>query len=105
MVCGIYQDKHSRWAGTVRSVYSEAGLTGKLAISPTRHHTLFLHLACWVFHAQEKFPTKRTEFYKEGLDLLLGKWDEARGVERDNVYRGFYYHKAEVVESDRGGNV
>lgn len=50
---------------------------------------LFLHLACWVFYGQEKFPTKRTEFYKQGLDLLLGKWDEARGVERDDVYRDF----------------
>lgn len=50
---------------------------------------LFLHLACWVFHGQDTFPTKRTEFYKQGLDLLLGKWDEARGVERDDVYRGF----------------
>ncbi|MFS8119784.1 MAG: NACHT domain-containing protein, partial [Microcoleus sp.] len=50
---------------------------------------LFLHLACWVFHGQDKFPTKRTEFYKQGLDLLLGKWDEAKGVERDDVYRGF----------------
>ncbi|MEH1797158.1 NACHT domain-containing protein [Nostoc sp.] len=51
---------------------------------------LFLHLACWVFHGQEKFPTKRTDFYKQGLDLLLGKWDEARGIERDEVYRGFF---------------
>ncbi len=50
---------------------------------------LFLHLACWVFHGQEKFPTKRTDFYKQGLDLLLGKWDEARGIERDDIYRGF----------------
>jgi len=50
---------------------------------------LFLHLACWVFHGQGKFPSKRTEFYKQGLDLLLGKWDEARGVERDHVYREF----------------
>ncbi len=50
---------------------------------------LFLHLACWVFQGQGKFPAKRTEFYKQGLDLLLGKWDEARGVERDQVYRGF----------------
>ena len=56
----------------------------RLAVTP-----LFLHLACWVFHTQEKFPTKRSEFYKQGLDLLLGKWDEARGVERDDVYRGF----------------
>ncbi len=50
---------------------------------------LFLHLACWVFDGQGKFPTKRTEFYKQGLDLLLGNWDEAKGVERDNVYREF----------------
>jgi predicted NACHT family NTPase len=50
---------------------------------------LFLHLACWVFHGQQKFPTKRTEFYKEGLDLLLGKWDEAKGIGRDDAYRGF----------------
>jgi predicted NACHT family NTPase len=50
---------------------------------------LFLHLACWVFQGQAKFPTKRTEFYKQGLDLLLGKWDEAKGVERDEVYREF----------------
>ncbi len=50
---------------------------------------LFLHLACWVFQGQGKFPTKQTDFYKQGLDLLLGKWDEARGVERDEVYRGF----------------
>ncbi len=50
---------------------------------------LFLHLACWIFQGQEKFPSKRSEFYQQGLDLLLGKWDEARGVERDEVYRGF----------------
>lgn len=50
---------------------------------------LFLHLACWVFQGQGKFPTKRSEFYKQGLDVLLGKWDEARGVERDDVYREF----------------
>lgn len=50
---------------------------------------LFLHLACWVFHGQEKFPAKRSDFYKQGLDLLLGKWDETKGIERDEVYREF----------------
>lgn len=50
---------------------------------------LFLHLACWVFEGQGKFPTKRSDFYKQGLDLLLGKWDEAKGIERDDMYRGF----------------
>lgn len=56
----------------------------QLAVTP-----LFLHLACWVFHRQEKFPSKRAEFYKQCLDLLLVKWDEARGVQRDEVYREF----------------
>nr|WP_242036817.1 NACHT domain-containing NTPase [Leptolyngbya sp. FACHB-321] len=67
---------------------------------------LFLHLACWVFHGQAKFPTKRTEFYKQGLDLLLGKWDEARGIERDDVYRDFLIApKAQAVEPDCSGIV
>jgi len=56
----------------------------RLVVTP-----LFLHLACWVFHAQDKFPSKQVEFYKQGLDLLLGQWDAARGIERDDVYRGF----------------
>ena len=50
---------------------------------------LFLHLACWVFQGEGQFPTKRTAFYKQGLDLLLGKWDETKGVERDDAYREF----------------
>ena len=50
---------------------------------------LFLHLACWMFHGQNVFPTKRAEFYKQGLDLLLGKWDEAKGLGREDGYRGF----------------
>ncbi|KPQ39595.1 MAG: putative NTPase (NACHT family) [Phormidium sp. OSCR] len=50
---------------------------------------LFLHLSCWLFQGQGQFPTKRTAFYKQGLDLLLGKWDETKGVTRDDAYRGF----------------
>lgn len=49
---------------------------------------LFLHMACWVFQGQGGFPAKRSEFYKAALDMLLNKWDEARGVERDEIYRG-----------------
>ena len=50
---------------------------------------LFLHLACWVFEGEGQLPSKQTTFYKQGLDLLLGKWDETKGVERDNAYREF----------------
>ncbi|MEA5592849.1 NACHT domain-containing NTPase [Rivularia sp. UHCC 0363] len=56
----------------------------RLAITP-----LFLHLVCWVFHRQKQFPHNRTEFYKQCLELLLGKWDEIKGIERDKFYQGF----------------
>jgi predicted NACHT family NTPase len=46
---------------------------------------LFLHLACWIFVHQGQFPGSETEFYKQCLDLLLGKWDEIRGVQRDII--------------------
>lgn len=50
---------------------------------------LFLHLACSMFHGQNVFPTKRAEFYKQGLDLLLGKWDAAKGLGREDGCCGF----------------
>jgi predicted NACHT family NTPase len=56
----------------------------RLAVTP-----LFLHLACAVFHHQNKFPTQRSAFYKQCLDLLLSRWDETKGIERDKVYQGF----------------
>jgi predicted NACHT family NTPase len=46
---------------------------------------LFLHLACWIFVHQGQFPGSESEFYKQCLDLLLGKWDEIRGVQRDSL--------------------
>jgi predicted NACHT family NTPase len=48
---------------------------------------LLLTLLCLVFEDQTAFPTNRTELYKEGLDILLKKWDSKRGIKRDNVYR------------------
>ncbi|PZO41729.1 MAG: NTPase (NACHT family) [Pseudanabaena frigida] len=49
---------------------------------------LFLHLACSIFHRQKKFPIK-ADFYKQGMDLLVWKWDEARGMDRNQSYPGF----------------
>lgn len=50
---------------------------------------LFLHLACSIFNRKGKFPVKQSDFYKQGMDLLLGKWDEVEGIERGVAYRGF----------------
>lgn len=47
---------------------------------------LLLHMACSVFQAKEEFPTKQSDFYKIGLDILLVRWDKARGIKRDAIY-------------------
>ncbi|OYQ67432.1 hypothetical protein B9G53_01405 [Pseudanabaena sp. SR411] len=55
---------------------------------PLMANPLLLHLACSIFHCQKKFPIK-AEFYKQGMDLLVWKWDEARGLDRNQSYPGY----------------
>ncbi|MCC5598713.1 NACHT domain-containing protein [Nostoc favosum] len=79
------QDKHEQAFEFIEKLDLPENLQfRRLAITP-----LFLHLACWVFHHQNKFPTQKAAFYKQCLDLLLGKWDETKAIERDEVYEGF----------------
>lgn len=66
----------------------ELGLPENVSFRRLAATPLFLHLACWVFYRQGKFPTQRSEFYKQCLDLLLSKWDETKGIERDEIYQG-----------------
>jgi predicted NACHT family NTPase len=53
-----------------------------LASSP-----LLLTLLCLVFGESGSFPSNRSELYKEGLDVLLKKWDAKRNIDRDIVYK------------------
>ncbi|WP_035991251.1 NACHT domain-containing protein [Leptolyngbya sp. KIOST-1] len=48
---------------------------------------LLLTLLCLVFGEAADFPANRAELYKEGLDVLLKKWDGKRNIERDQVYK------------------
>ena len=48
---------------------------------------IWLHLTCLVFKNQAEFPYNRAKLYDQGLDILLRTWDEARGIQRDKVYR------------------
>lgn len=48
---------------------------------------LLLNLACSVFQSRSDFPARRSELYKQGLDILLIRWDEARSIKRDEIYR------------------
>jgi predicted NACHT family NTPase len=55
-----------------------------LAVTP-----LLLNLACLVFKGTGSFPSKRYQLYKQGINILLERWDEFRNIERDEVYRNF----------------
>ncbi len=50
---------------------------------------LLLTLLCLVFGEAADFPANRAELYKEGLDVLLKKWDGKRNIERDRAYLAF----------------
>lgn len=48
---------------------------------------ILLSLTCVVFYKKGKFYSKRSLLYKEGLELLLEKWDKSRKIDRDNIYQ------------------
>ncbi len=48
---------------------------------------ILLTLTASIFQTKEDFPKKRSKLYEAGLDILLVRWDEARGIQRDEVYR------------------
>ena len=59
---------------------------------------ILLSLTCWVFTGKKKFPSKRHELYRDGLELLLEEWDEAKGIKRDEIYRNLtLYHKKKLL--------
>lgn len=59
---------------------------------------LLLTLLCLVFEETASFPINRTQFYKEGLNLLLKKWDAKRNIEREQVYKNLsILHKEELL--------
>jgi formylglycine-generating enzyme required for sulfatase activity len=55
----------------------------KLAINP-----LMLTVIALVHRDRVQLPERRAELYAEAVDVLLGKWDEARGVEEFPILDG-----------------
>jgi formylglycine-generating enzyme required for sulfatase activity/energy-coupling factor transporter ATP-binding protein EcfA2 len=52
----------------------------ELAINP-----LMLTVIALVHRDRVKLPDRRAELYQEAVDVLLGKWDEARGVQESLI--------------------
>lgn len=54
----------------------------EMALTP-----ILLHLMCLVFQRFGQFPEQRSKLYQQALDLLLGQWDQQRGIHRSHPLR------------------
>ncbi len=81
--------KNSRQKGLAKATQfmQQLQLSENRQIRELARNPLLLNLACSVFQATLQFPVRRSDLYKQGLDILLVRWDEARGIERDEIYR------------------
>ncbi|MEM9220174.1 MAG: NACHT domain-containing NTPase [Cyanobacteria bacterium P01_F01_bin.150] len=50
---------------------------------------ILLSLLCAVFLARSDFPKQRAKLYQAGLDILLKRWDQSRGIQRTQTYQQF----------------
>lgn len=53
-----------------------------LAVTP-----ILLSLTCLVFNDLEDLPSNRAKLYEQGLNILLSRWDQDKGIQRDEIYR------------------
>lgn len=60
---------------------------------------LLLTLLCLIFGETLNFPSKRSDLYQEGVNLLLKKWDAKRYIEREQVYKKLSYERKECLLS------
>ena len=62
-------------------------LKGNQPVKELAKSPLLLTLLCLVFGERNDFPPKRSELYKEGLEVLMKKWDAKRNIEREIIYK------------------
>lgn len=47
---------------------------------------IFLCLICSIFQSSGSLPTKRAKIYQIGLDILLRRWDNVKGISRQKTF-------------------
>jgi predicted NACHT family NTPase len=47
---------------------------------------IFLSFLCSIYHHKESFPSNRYKLCQTGLDILLVRWDQSKGINRDQFY-------------------
>lgn len=60
---------------------------------------ILLSLACWIFSDAQDLPSKRSDLFEQGLQLLLAQWDETKGIQRE--LGNDLYHNLSVVAKQK----
>ena len=91
----------SKWFAVFDPTKSNRFIQKLKAKSPIRElatNPLLLTLLCVVFEESADFPSNRSELYKEGLNVLLKKWDAKRNIEREQIYKKLcIQHKEDLL--------
>ena len=91
----------SKWFAVFDSTKSNKFIQKLKAKSPIRElatNPLLLNLLCVVFEESADFPANRSELYKEGLNVLLKKWDAKPNIEREQIYKKLcIQHKGDLL--------
>jgi predicted NACHT family NTPase len=67
-------------------------------IQELANNPLLLTLLCLVFSESADFPSNQAQLYREGLNLLLKKWDANQNIERSQVYKELsIQHKQDLL--------
>ncbi|MBD2306786.1 NACHT domain-containing NTPase [Chroococcidiopsis sp. FACHB-1243] len=67
------------------------------SIRELANNPLLLTLLCSIFE-ETNFPNSHLEIYREGIDLLLKKWDAKRNIERKQIYQNLsLQHKEDLL--------
>lgn len=74
-------------------------LNNNKPIKELGNNPLLLTLLCLVFEDSGDFPRNRAELYKEGLDIMLKKWDAKRNIQRNQVYKNLSLKRKEDLLS------
>ena len=98
----------TKWFQSKQDITKGKAFIGRLerdrSIRELTSSPILLTLLCLVFEDASTFPSNRSELYKEGLDILLKKWDAKRNIERDKIYRGLSLKRKEDLLSQIAAN-
>ena len=79
----LLEVQSSLFEETRKAITFQEMLINNAPIRDLACNPLLLTLLCLVFQERNEFDGTRADLYKQGLDVLLYRWDARRDIERD----------------------